>query len=312
MSFFQATARFQAPETDAGHYTENGVPEARTGISFEFFPPKTEAGAEKLLQAIGDLAQWNPHHVTITCGAGGSAVDGTYEVVSTIRKKFDLAVAPHIAFSRLSRARIEQVLGEYRKLGIKRIVAIRGDAVESGDPAPADAYENTVDFVADLHGKYGFDVAVGAYPDVHPMAQSPQQDLDHLKRKVEAGAIIAISQFFFEPATFLRFRDKVAAAGIKVALVPGIMPVHNIEQITRFAKGCGTLVPAGFGARFEKHGGDEKALFGESVAHATELCEVLDREGVNDFHFYALNKSELVSAICEKLAPDKDKQQVQP
>jgi methylenetetrahydrofolate reductase (NADPH) len=281
----------------------SAMPDSRfPSLSFEFFPPKTEAGAKKLWDSVRQLARLQPQFVSVTCGATGSAIEGTSAVVHRIRERFGCEPAPHVAIGRQSRARIRDALRAYKDAGIRRIVAIRGDDPQTASGEPdGDLYPNTVDFVAELRRDFGIDPIVAAYPDVHPRAQSPQQDLDHLRRKAEAGAALAISQFFFLPETFLRFRDRVKAAGIVLPLVPGIMPINSLAQTVGFAEGCGTAVPAGFAARFERHGIEAKALFDEGVAHAAEVCECLRREGVAHFHFYTLNRWEMVGAVCEKL-----------
>ena len=276
--------------------------DAGVTLSFEVFPPKNDAGAEKLWHAIEQLSRLGPKFVSVTCGAGGSAIDGTSATVDHIRKQFDIDAVPHIAIARQSKKRVREALRNYKKAGVRRVVAIRGDPSLVPEPiAEDDQYPNTVDFVRELKNEFTLEPIVAAYPDVHPCALSPQQDLDHLKRKAEAGAVLAISQFFFLAETFLRFRDKVRAAGINIPLAPGIMPIHNFDQTIKFAKECGTALPDGFGKRFERHGADAKALFDEGVTHSVEVCERLRREGVMHFHFYVLNRSEMVEAICEKL-----------
>jgi len=271
-------------------------------ISFEFFPPKTEAGAEKLWDTVGRLGRLRPGYVSVTCGAGGSAIDGTSTVVNHIKKQFGIEVAPHVAIARQSRSRLREVLRDYKSAGVRRIVAIRGDESQSAEVFPAeDLYPDTIDFVGELRRDLGFAPIVAAYPDVHPRAPSAEHDLDWLRRKTEAGAALAISQFFFLADTFLRFRDRVRAAGVKVPLAPGIMPIHNVTQVVKFANGCGTKVPAGFAGRFENHGADTQALFNEGVAHMVELCDQLRREGVDHFHFYTLNRADMTEAVCEEL-----------
>ncbi len=277
-------------------------PSRSTSISFEFFPPKTGAGADKLWDTISQLLIWQPKFVSITCGAGGSAIDGTFAVVRHVREKIGINVAPHIAISRQSRARLREALQAYKNLGVRHVVAIRGDASQTGQEISTDdLYGSTIDFVADLSKNFGLEAIVAAYPDSHPLAPSPQHDLDYLRRKAEAGSQRAVSQFFFDPETFLRFRDRVQKASINVSLTPGIMPIHNLAQVLKFAQGCGTLIPSGFASRFERWGLDQAALFNEGVAHASALCDDLRREGVQDFHFYTLNRSEMTYAICERL-----------
>lgn len=271
-------------------------------ISFEIFPPKTEQGTEKLWGAVKRLAAWQPQFVSVTCGAGGAAIDGTFALVGKLRQDFDIEVAPHAAFARQSRKRLREILQAYKDMGVRKIVAIRGDPDKTGQAAPPeDVYASTVDYVAELKNDFGFAPYVAAYPDMHPLAASDAQDLEHLKRKLAAGAARAITQFFFLPETFLRFRDRARAAGIDAAFIPGILPIHSLPQAVSFAQGCGTRVPEGFAKRFERWGTDEEALFNEGVAHAVELCDHLRREGVQDFHFYTLNRSKMTGAVCERL-----------
>ncbi|MER2520714.1 MAG: methylenetetrahydrofolate reductase [Bdellovibrionales bacterium] len=274
-------------------------------LSFEVFPPKTEEGATKLMAVIGTLADKNPDFISITSGAGGGPIsEKTHELVARAREAFPhLSIAPHLPMTRQSREQLQTTLRHYLGLGVKTIIAIRGDPSSvPGDEHPGDAYPNTVDYVRDLRHAFGVEPIVGAYPDVHPMAQSPQQDLDHLKRKADAGARRAITQFFFEPDTFLRFRDKAnAATQGRLALIPGIMPIQNFDQIAGFAKRCGARVPDSVTQRFHRHGGDASALFEEGVAHGSELCRAMLREGVSAFHFYTLNHPEMTFRIVSAL-----------
>jgi methylenetetrahydrofolate reductase (NADPH) len=176
------------------------MPISHPHLSFEFFPPKTNSGAEKLWECVRRLAVWQPEFVSITCGAGGSSIDGTFAVARHIRETMNINIAPHMAMGRQRRSRLRAAVDEYKKLGVRHVVAIRGDLSQTGEEIPADdIYPNTIDFVAELHADFGIEPIVAAYPDMHPMAESPQQDLDHLKRKIAAGARFAVTQFFFEP-----------------------------------------------------------------------------------------------------------------
>lgn len=280
-------------------------PSSTLTLSFEVFPPKTEEGAAKLVATIGKLTERKPEFISITSGAGGGPIsDKTQELVSRVRGAFPaLKIAPHMPMTRQSREQLQATLKRYIGLGISTIVAIRGDPSSvPGDEHKGDAYPNTVDYVADLRGGFGVEPIVGAYPDVHPMAQSPQQDLDHLRRKADAGATRAITQFFFEPETFLRFRDKAhEATQGRLAIIPGIMPIQNFDQIAGFAKRCGARVPEGLAKRFHRHEGDGAALLAEGVAHGIALCEALAREGIDAFHFYTLNHAEMTFEILSGL-----------
>lgn len=272
-------------------------------LSFEFFPPKNENAATRLHEAAAALSAWNPRFISITCGADGSALEGTFAVVQALRASHPtLAVAPHLPMSRASRPTLRQSLQQYKQLGVRQVVAIRGDAPKIPTAAEgADFYPSTVEFVEDLAHGFGLQPIVAAYPDVHPLAQSPQQDLDHLRRKVEAGATAAITQFFFQAETFLRFRDTVRAAGIAIPLTPGIMPLHDLKQVLNFAKGCGTHIPDGFSEQFADAEKDPHGYFEQASRHTVALCDRLRLEGVDGFHFYTLNRSAMVQAICENL-----------
>lgn len=283
----------------------SSVSPAPFALSFEVFPPKTEEGAARLISVVGQLVARHPEFVSITSGAGGGPIsEQTQELVARAHGAFpSLKIAPHMPMTRQTRERLQATLRRYLGLGITSIIAIRGDPASVPEAEhPDDAYPNTVDYVADLRRGFGVEPIVGAYPDVHPMAQSPQQDLDHLRRKVDAGATRAITQFFFEPETFLRFRDKARAATQgRLAIIPGIMPIQNFDQIAGFARRCGARTPEGLAERFHRHGADAPALFEEGVAHGTALCDDLFREGVRAFHFYTLNHPEMAFAILDKM-----------
>ena len=293
--------------SSSGHHQRaRGASESPQGhdrsISFEFFPPKTEQGAERLLDTIQRLVVWNPRFVSITCGADGSAIDGTLNIVRDVRAKLGLTVAPHIAMSRIGRAQLQSLLRTYQGLGIRHAVAIRGDAPKVPvEDDGAERYADTVEFVRDLAENFSIAPLVSAYPDVHPLAESPQKDLEWLKRKAEAGAAEAITQFFFDPETFLRFRDTVVAAGIGLSLTPGIMPLYNLEQILRFARSCGAVVPDGFADRFVDPAQNAEEFLKQSVDFTLAVCRRLRKEGVDKFHFYALNRDDVVGALCEGL-----------
>lgn len=276
--------------------------ERMVDVSFEFFPPKTDAGNQRLLQTLKKLSIWQPRFVSVTCGADGATIVATPTTVRTIRELFGLTVAPHIAMSRASRPQLQNLLRLYAAMGVRHAVAIRGDAprIPTFDEGE-DYYQNTVDFVADLSQNFGFEPIVAAYPDVHPLAESPQQDLDHLKRKVDAGAKHAITQFFFEAGTYLRFRDKAVAHGVHLPLIPGVMPLHNMGQILKFASGCGAKIPAGFIEHFARFEPETPAYIEAATDYCFDLCENLRAEGVKGFHFYTLNRDEIAYAVCHRL-----------
>ena len=272
-------------------------------VSFEFFPPKTEAMAETLWNSIQTLAPLNPRFVSVTYGAGGSTRERTHATVERILNETDLTPAAHLTCVGATRAEVDAVARSYWDSGVRHIVALRGDPPEAGmkyQPHP-DGYRDAAGLVAGLKQVAPFDVSVAAYPEVHPDSASRAFDLENLKRKIDAGADRAITQFFFSADCFLRFQDEVAAAGIAVEIVPGIMPVTNFAGIQRMASQCGTEVPAWLGHLFE--GLDDLPAARQLIAAtvAAELCGQLYAGGVRHFHFYTLNRAELSYAICHLL-----------
>jgi methylenetetrahydrofolate reductase (NADPH) len=272
-------------------------------VSFEFFPPKTAKMEETLWRSVQRLKVLAPRFVSVTYGADGSTRDRTHRIVRRIRAETDLVVAPHLTCVGAPRAEIDAIARTYHEEGIRHIVALRGDPPQGSEgyvPHP-EGYPYAVDLVAGLREVADFDVSVAAYPETHPEAPSADFDLDNLKRKVDAGAARAITQFFFEPELFLRFRDRAAAAGIAVEIVPGILPITNFPQLERFAAACGAGVPDWLRARFDglDEDPDTRKLIAASVA--IEQVEALSRQGVESFHFYTLNRAELTYAICHAL-----------
>jgi methylenetetrahydrofolate reductase (NADPH) len=272
-------------------------------VSFEFFPPKTEPMAETLWSSIQTLAPLQPRFVSVTYGAGGSTRERTHATVERILAETPLTPAAHLTCVGASRDEVDAVARDYWALGVRHIVALRGDPPELGtkyQPHP-DGYKDAVELVAGLKTVAPFDISVAAYPEVHPDSSSRQFDLDNLKRKIDAGANRAITQFFFSADCFLRFRDEAAAAGVDVEIVPGIMPVTNFGGIQRMAARCGTDVPAWLGHLFE--GLDDLPSARQLIAAtvAAELCGQLYAGGVRHFHFYTLNRAELSYAICHLL-----------
>jgi len=272
-------------------------------VSFEFFPPKTEKMEQVLWESIQTLCPLRPRFVSVTYGAGGSTRERTHATVARIQRETPLAAAAHLTCVEASKAEIAEVAEEYWAAGIRHIVALRGDPPVPGAkfaPHP-DGYQNAADLVAGLKALRPFEISVAAYPEVHPDAGNSQADLDNLKRKLDAGASRAITQFFFEPETFFRFRDKTAAAGIDAEIVPGIMPVSNFAAIQRMSALCGTAVPPWMARLFV--GLDDHPAARQLVAAtlAAEMCRKLYAGGVRQFHFYTLNRAELSYAICHLL-----------
>jgi len=287
--------------------------EGDIGVSFEFFPPKTEKMEAQLWDTFRTLEPLAPRFVSVTYGAGGSTRERTHATVARIASESAVPPAAHLTCVEASRAEIEGVARAYWDAGVRHIVALRGDVPGGGAyRAHPDGFANAVELVAELKRIAPFDISVAAYPEVHPDADCPQADLDNLKRKLDAGATRAITQFFFSPEAFLRFRDAAAAAGIDAPIVPGILPVSNVSQTRRMADMCGTAIPAWMIALFE--GLDDLPAARQLVAAtvAAEMCRRLYAGGVRDFHFYTLNRAELSYAICHMLglrpvAPAKDK-----
>jgi methylenetetrahydrofolate reductase (NADPH) len=272
-------------------------------VSFEFFPPKTEKMAEVLWSSVQTLAPLRPQFVSVTYGAGGSTRERTHATVERIVRETDLPAAAHLTCVNASRDEIDTIARSYWDSGVRHIVALRGDPPEEGatyQPHPQ-GYADAVALVAGLKQVAPFEISVACYPEVHPQASCAAGDLDNLKRKVDAGADRAISQFFFSPDAFLRFRDRVAAAGLDVELVPGILPVSNVAQTRRFAGQCGAGIPEWMDAMFE--GLDDHPTARQLIAAtvAAELCGQLYAGGVRHFHFYTLNRAELAYAICHLL-----------
>jgi methylenetetrahydrofolate reductase (NADPH) len=272
-------------------------------LSFEFFPPKSEAMVETLWDSIQTLAPLAPRFVSVTYGAGGTTRERTHATVERIVTETELTPAAHLTCVGASREEVDAVAREYWDLGVRHIVALRGDPPEPGAPfAPhPQGYANAAELVAGLKSVAPFDISVAAYPECHPDSPDAVADIDNLKRKVEAGADRAITQFFFSADCFLRFQDAVAAAGMEIEIVPGILPVSNVAQTRRFAQMCGASIPTWLDQLFE--GLDDLPAARQLIAAtvAAELCGQLYAGGVRHFHFYTLNRAELSYAICHLL-----------
>jgi methylenetetrahydrofolate reductase (NADPH) len=272
-------------------------------VSFEFFPPKTETMADTLWASIQTLAPLQPRFVSVTYGAGGSTRERTHATVERILKETPLTPAAHLTCVGASRDEVDAVARGYWDAGVRHIVALRGDPSEPGTkyrPHP-DGYCDAVELVAGLKRVAPFDISVAAYPEVHPDSKDRAFDLENLKRKVDAGADRAITQFFFSADSFFRFRDEAAAAGIDVEIVPGILPVSTVATTRRFAQACGAAIPDWLDDLFE--GLDDLPSARQLIAAtvAAELAGQLYAGGVRHFHFYTLNRAELSYAICHLL-----------
>jgi methylenetetrahydrofolate reductase (NADPH) len=271
-------------------------------VSFEFFPPKTDEAEAKLWDVIGTLAPLRPRFVSVTYGAGGSTRERTHATVTRITRETALTAAAHLTCVNASREEIDEIAREYWAAGVRHIVALRGD-MPPGQTARdvGDGYAFDDSLVTGLRKIADFDISVAAYPEGHPEARSKDDDLDHLKRKLDAGATRAITQFFFDVDVYLSFVERARARGITAEIVPGILPVTNVAQLKKFAGMCGTNVPTWLARLFD--GLDENPELRHSIAAmvAAEQCRMLMLAGVEHFHFYTLNRAELTQAICHIL-----------
>ena len=289
-----------APESRVSRLAGAG----RIRVSFEFFPPKTEEMEKNLWESVGRLAPLSPNFVSVTYGAGGSTRERTHSTVRRILKETSLTPAAHLTCVAATRSEIDEVIHAYRDAGVRHIVALRGDPTggvgEKYAPHPG-GYENAADLVSGIKRIADIEVSVSAYPEKHPDSPSVDADIDMLKAKVDAGATRAITQFFFENDLYFRYLDKVRARGIDVPVVPGILPVQNFKQTKSFAARCGASVPAWLAERFD--GLDEDVATRKLIAAAVAAEQVLDLvdRGVTDFHFYTMNRADLVYAICHLL-----------
>lgn len=281
----------------------SGKHKAPVEVSFEFFPPKSPEMEATLWQSIVKLAPLRPRFVSVTYGADGSTRDRTHRIVSRIAKETGLVSAPHLTCVGSDREDIKSIARAYYAEGIRHIVALRGDPPQDAagyEPHPG-GYPYAVDLVRGLREVADFDISVAAYPEGHPEAPSMDFDLDYLKRKLDAGANRAITQFFYDTENFLRFRDRCAARGITAPIVPGILPIARFRQMLNFANRAGANVPGWLHERFEglDDDPDTQRMLGASIA--IEQVVTLRKHGISEFHFYTLNRSELTFAICYAL-----------
>jgi methylenetetrahydrofolate reductase (NADPH) len=296
---FDPTASALGPVARAGGRDHRGLK-----VSFEFSPPRTPEAEESLWLAIRRLEPLCPEFVSVTYGAGGSTRDRTHRTLLRMLAETRLAPAAHLTCVDASRAEVDGIIEDYWKAGVRHIVALRGDPPGKigGAYAPrADGYANATELAAAIRGIAPFEVSVGLYPQIHPESPSAAHDIDVLKAKIDAGACRAITQFFFDVDGFLRFAEKVRAAGVDIPISIGVMPVSNFKGLRRMAEPCGVAIPDWMGSLFE--GLDEdpetRRLIAGSVA--AEMCARLEEEGFNDFHFFTLNRADLVYAICRVL-----------
>ena len=272
-------------------------------VSFEFFPPATPKAETSLWATIEELMPLAPEFVSVTYGAGGSTRERTLRVVQRIARETPLVPAAHLTCVGASRAEVDDVAREMWDSGIRYLVALRGDPPAGEEryvPHPQ-GYANAAELVAGLRRIGDFDISVAAYPEAHPDSPSEQADLDNLRRKLDAGASRAITQFFFEAETFLRFRDKAVAAGISAPLVPGILPVTNFARVLDFSAQCGASVPKSMHTLFRRLESQPETLREVAAAQAADLCGRLADNGVDRVHFYTLNRAALTREVCRRL-----------
>ncbi|WP_209426503.1 methylenetetrahydrofolate reductase [NAD(P)H] [Pararhodobacter sp. SW119] len=272
-------------------------------VSFEFFPPKSLEASFRLWETVRMLAPLSPEFVSVTYGAGGTTRQLTHEAVTTIGREFGLNVAAHLTCVDATRDETLAIARSYAEAGVREIVALRGDPPKGQGrfTRHPDGFADSLELIAALRNAGDFNLRVGAYPEPHPEAADPQADIHWLKRKFEAGADSAITQFFFEPETFLRFRDACVREGLDASrIVPGIVPIENWAGIRRFAQATGTSIPVWLDDAFDKaiRDGREQLL---ATAICTELCDRLMGEGVEDLHFYTLNRAQLTRDVCHAL-----------
>ncbi|MDT3688078.1 MAG: methylenetetrahydrofolate reductase [NAD(P)H] [Pseudorhodoplanes sp.] len=289
--------------TRASRLLQNGLA-SRIRVSFEFFPPKTEEMEATLWESISRLAPLTPHFVSVTYGAGGSTRERTHATVKRMLNETALTPAAHLTCVEATRDEVNEVIRNYAAAGVRHIVALRGDPTTGAGtrytPHPG-GYVNAADLVAGIKRVADFEISVASYPEKHPDSPTVAADIDMLKAKVDAGATRAITQFFFENDLYFRYLDRVRARGIDVPVVPGILPVQNFKQAKSFAERTGASVPSWLAERFDGLDDDvaTRKLVAAAVA-AEQVMDLVDR-GVTDFHFYTMNRADLVYAICHLL-----------
>jgi methylenetetrahydrofolate reductase (NADPH) len=271
-------------------------------VSFEFFPPKTDEQRDQLSKAVERLKSHAPDYVSVTFGAGGSTLSYTGETVRQLRTEHGLSVAPHLSCMGGSKAEIRTLLDEYKARGCRRIVALRGD-LPSGMATPGD-FRYAAELVAFIREHSGdhFHIEVAAYPETHPQAENALDDLRHFKAKCDAGADGAITQYFFNPDAYFRFVDDVTRLGVKLPIVPGIMPIANFSQLRRFSEQCGAEIPRWIVKRMQAHGDDAAAVRELGADVVAELCRRLLDGGAPGLHFYTINRARATTAVLERLA----------
>ena len=278
----------------------------KPGVSFEFFPPKTEAGFAQLFKTIDELHPLHPTYVSVTYGAGGSTREKTVELVERIQRELKIRSMAHLTCVGHTVDEIRRILDDLWKAGIRNVLALRGDppAGQSQFVATAGGFANADQLVAFARDAHDFCIGVAGYPEGHPQCLNRTRDLEHLKRKVDNGGNVIITQLFFDNDDFYRFRDSARAIGIKVPIIAGIMPIANVAQIKRFISMCGTKIPQPLLLKLEAVESDAEAVYAAGVDYATRQCQDLLKNNVDGLHFYTLNKSKATVQICKALNVD--------
>ncbi len=290
-------------KTYANNLEEVVLNKRELNVSFEFFPPKTDEMEEKLWDAILKLKNLKPSFVSVTYGAGGSTRERTHHTINRILQETDLKPASHLTCIGATKDEVNEIIKNYWQIGVRHIVALRGDMPASSPnyQLHPHGYKYANELVAGIKKIADFEISVAGYPEKHPEAKNLGEDIDYLKRKIDAGATRVITQFFFDSDAYFSFVEKCQKRGIKTPIVPGILPVTNVKQTRHFAKMCGAKIPKWMNEIFENLDKNEETRKLIAGVVAVELCRILHNGGVNDFHFYTLNRSDLTIAICHIL-----------
>ena len=262
-------------------------------LSYEFFPPRSAVMERRLWRTMGQLERLQPAFFSMTYGALGSAQQVSIDSALAMHRESPIPVAAHLTCAGAPREQVLDVAQRLHDQGIRRLVALRGDAIAASPDGAAYAYPSAVELVDALQSKAEFDISVAAYPEAHPQSRGEMADMQHLKRKFDAGASRAITQYFFDADCFLRWRDRASAHGIDEPLVPGILPIHDLDKVRQFSQRCGATVPASYTALFDKVKHDPESAYALAVDLATALCLRLLDEGVEHLHFYTLNQTDM-------------------
>lgn len=276
--------------------------EKRPAVSFEVFPARTPKGEAALDRALQQLSRLRPGYLSVTYGADGSGQERSVHLIERLAGKKEFRIAAHLTCVGATRAQIDELARRWSELGVRRVVALRGDVPGGGPWLPqADGYQNAADLVAGLRRVADFNIAVAGYPEVHPDSPSVEADIDNLKRKQDAGASVIITQYCFDNEPFLRFRERAVAAGITIPIVPGVLPVTNFAKVVEFSRKCGATVPAWLAEQFDGLDDDPETRAMVAASVAVDQCKALRAEGFDRFHFYTLNRAAVTYAICRRL-----------